>query len=251
VPTPLPTILGSGPPFYPFKISYICNTSKSDGQAATPARSVKSPPIVKFNLPYNPVTKAQKNTLKAAVLSALGAFATDREITLGSTVYDNLSFDDDTFAGQENSSGLYSVEWSLTQIVPDNWSPGSSGAAFPLLLSNAISGLPFTQKQWYQTLTNKLPGGPKYTLSEFGGGWTGFPAGPLMAWALAFDVITTSEVTAILNHFLANWGDCFPFTYKDEDGTVYSNVYYAGPTLTIQWNDPNHASLRVGLVQMN
>jgi hypothetical protein len=50
-------------------------------------------------------------------------------------------------------------------------------------------------------------------------------------------------------HFLANWGDALPFTFTDEDATVYSNVYYGAPRLEIKRMGPNQAAITTRLVQ--
>lgn len=250
MPTPLPVVRGTSTALYPFTQTYICLTGKSDAQSSAATRWVKGPPLVRFEFPYDQLKLADKNTLKAAFVSAKGQFTTNLSATPG-TEYDYLSFDEDEFAGAEAQSTLYGVKWVLAQTLPQNFSPGTSGGAYPTLSTGAISQLPYTQKKRFQTIASKMESGPKYTYAEFGAGLTGFPTDGLMAWEFNETHLSDSEVTGKVAHFLANWGDCFPFTFTDEDSTTYSHVYYASPQLTITRVAPNQASIRTGLIQLS
>jgi hypothetical protein len=247
--TPLPIIRGTSTALYPFKQTYVCVTGISDGQAATPSRWVKSPPLVRFEFPYNPLKQADKNTLKGAFVSAKGQFTTNLSATPG-TEYDYLSFDMDEFAAVEQKTTQYDVRWNLTQTLPQNWTPGASGGAYPALSTTAICELPYTQKKRFQTIVSKMESGPKYTYAEFGASLTGFPTDGLMGWEFTEGQLTDAEVSTKIAHFLANWGDCFPFQFTDEDGTTYSNVYYASPELTIVRAGVNQSGIKTALVQM-
>ncbi len=166
--------------------------------------------------------------------------------------YNDLSFDSDEFSAVEQVTTQYGVRWQLTQTLPQNFSPGASGGAYPVLSTSAISQLPYTQKRRYQTIVSAVRSGPKYTYAEFGGGLTNFPgANGLMAWEFQENNLKDLEVSAKIAHWLANWGDCFPFTFTDEDGTNYSNVYYGSSELAITHTGKNQSSIRTSLIQMN
>ena len=248
--TPLPIIRGTSTALYPFTQTFVCSTGISDGQAATPVRWVRAYPRVRFEFPYNPVNQTQKNSLKSAFGSAKGQFATNLSATPG-TEYDYLSFDVDEFSAVEQRSTLYTVKWTVTQTLPQTLSPGTSGGAFPTLANGAISELPYTQKKRFQTIVSSVESGPKYTFAEFGGGLTGFPSDGLMGWEFSEPVVSDADVATKLAHFLANWGRAFGFTFTDEDGTTYSNVFYASDEFTITRNTPNQSSVKTALVQMN
>ena len=248
--TPLPVIRGTSTALYPFTQTYMCLTGKSDGQSSAATRWVKGPPLVRFEFNYDLLKQADKNTLKAAFVSAKGQAATNLSATPG-TEFDSLSFDDDLFAGVEQQSMIYGVRWVLTQTVPQNLSPGTSGGAYPLLSTGAIGQLPYTQQIRFQTIVSKVEAGPKYTYAEFGNGLTNFPTGGLMSWEFSESRLTDAEVNTKVAHFLANWGDCFPFTFKDEDGTTYSNVYYASPQLVINRTAVNQSSIKTSLIQLS
>ena len=166
------------------------------------------------------------------------------------TTFTNLSFEDDEFSVDERTSTLYWNKWSLTQVMPQNFSPGSSGGAYPALSNGAISQLIYTQKARSQTIVSKVASGPKYTYAEFGAGLANFPTAQLMAWTFQERALKDTEVTAKINHFLANWGSCFPFTFTDEDGTTYSSVYYGSDQLVINRTSYNMSSITTSLVQM-
>ena len=248
--TALPIIRGVSTALYPFSQTFMCQSGVSDGQAATPARWVKGPPLVRFEFPYNPIGQADKNTLKTFFASAKGQFTTNLSATLDQE-YDYLSFDADEFSTIQQVNTLYGVRWTLTQTLPQSYSPGTSGTAYPTLTVGAKSELPYTQKKRYQTIVSKMESGPRYTYAEFGGGLTDFPTGGLMAWEFNESVLTDADVATKVAHFLANWGNVFPFQFTDEDGTTYSNVYYASPQLTITFIAPNHSSINTALIQMN
>ena len=249
MPTGLPIIRGTSTALYPFVQAYTAQTSISDSQAGKTARCVKGPPLVHFELSYPQLSQSEKNTLKAALTSAKGQFATDRSLTTTDT-FTNLSCDSDEFSALEQVSRQYGVRWNWTQTLPQNFSPGVSGGPYPVLGTTAPCVLPYTQKKRFQSIISKMPSGPKYTYAEFGAGLTDFPTDGLMAWEFNESVLTDAEVSAKIAHFLANWGDAFPFTFTDEDATVYNNVYYASPQLVITRNQPNQSSIHTVLVQM-
>ena len=252
--TALPVIRGPSTALYPFRQIYTAQTGVSNAQSGATARQVKGLPLLRFEFGFNPVTQAQKNTLKAAFNSAKGEF-TGGNGSAGLTVttdqtYTDLGFDADEFAATEKVPTQYGVKWALNQALPQNLSPGASGGAYPLLGVGAMSLLPYTQKLRFQTIKSQMPSGPKYTYAEFGAGGL-FPTGGLMSWTLDEPVLIDTDVATKIAHWLANWGDAFPFTFTDEDSVEYSNVYYASPTLTIERVDWNRSHVITELVQMN
>ena len=247
--TPLPIIRGPSTALYPFTQTFVTYTGISDGQNATPTRWVTGYPTVRFQFPYNPLSVTDKNALKSAFVSAKGQFATNLSATTNQE-YDNLSFDTDEFSAVEQTTTRYGVQWTLSQTVAQDLSPGTPGGAYPTLGTGAISQLPYTQKKRFQTISAVVGGVSKYTYAEFGGGLSGFPTDGLMGWEFNEQQLTDAEVNAKVAHFLANWGNCFPFTFTDEDGTTYSNVYYASPELTITRQQVNKSAIHTALIQM-
>ena len=248
--TPLPVVRGGSQALYPFVQTYICQTGVSDAQTAASARWVKGPPLVRLAFNYDLLSQSVKNTLKSAFVSAKGQFTSNLSATIGTT-FDNLSFDADEFAATEGQSMLYGLKWTLTQTLTQSFSPGTSGAAYPALSTGVIGQLPYTQKKRFQTIMSKMTSGPKYTYAQFGGGLTNFPTDGLMGWEFAESRLTDAEVATKVTHFLANWGNCFPFTFTDEDGTNYSSVYYASPELSITCTGVNQSSIKTALIQLH
>ncbi len=66
MPTALPVIRGTSTALYPFTHTYMAITVKSDYQSGNTSRVPGGFPLVRFELPFNPVSQANKNTLKAA-----------------------------------------------------------------------------------------------------------------------------------------------------------------------------------------
>ncbi len=247
--TPLPIVRGSSAALYPFTQTFTAQTGISDGENGSATRWVKGPPLVRFELQSPRLRQADKNTLKAFFTSAKGQMANDLQLTTYQA-WNNLSFDDNEFASIENASTRYDVAWKLTQTLPQNFSPGSPIAAYPTLIAGSISKLPYTQRRRFNTITSKLPSGPKYSLAEYGGTFSNFPGNNgLMAWALDQVNLLDSEVNTLLAHFLTNWGNAMPFTFTDEDAVTYTKVYYGSPELTIRWNRKNSAEIRTTLIQ--
>src|SRR5215469_7043857 len=220
--TPLPVIRGASTALYPFTQTYVAHTGVSDAQNGSTARWVQDPPTVRFEFGYNPLTRVEKNTLKSAFDSMKGQFETDLTATTDQ-LYSNLSQDADEFSAVEQRSTKYGVRWALTQVVAQNFSPGASGGAYPLLSTNAIGQLPYMQKRRYQTII-AAAGIAKYTYAQFAAGLTNFPTTALMGWEFDEGQLTDAEVNMKVAHWLANWGNCYPFTFTDEDGTTYSKV---------------------------
>lgn len=229
MPAALPVIRGTSAALYPFTQRYIAMTGISDSQSANPTRWVRGYPLVRFEFGFNPILQADKTTLKAALAAAMGQFATDRTATTD-TAYTNLSSDADEFAAVEQNHTLYGVQWSLSQTLPQNFSPGSSGGAFPGLSNGAVCQLRYTQKQRFQTIVSKIESGPKYTYAEFGGGLANFPLAGLMAWQFDEAALTDAEVATKVAHFLANWGNCMPFSFTDEVSTALTFTLSSGAT---------------------
>lgn len=248
--TSLPIIRGTSTALYPFTQTYICNTGKSDAQSGATARWVKSPPIVRFEMPFNPLTQADKNTLKVDFGSYKGQFTTNLQLTALGTTWTNLSLDSDEFAAVEQVTTQYGVRWVVTQAIPQNLSAGSSGGGFPLLTNGTMGQLPYTQKKRWQTIVSKVQAGPKYALAEFAGGWANFPTDGVMGWELDERMLTDADVNTRVAHFLANWGSAKPFTFIDEDGNSYIWVFYASDQMVITRQQPNVSSIKTVLVQM-
>lgn len=248
--TPLPILRGPCAALFPFTQTYTAITGVQDTQNGATTRWVKAPPLVQFQLPFMRMTQAQKNTFKASLVSAKGEFFTTWSLTTDQT-YNNLSLDSDEFSAAEQNTTRYNAQWTLTQVMPQSFSPGASGGAYPTLSTGMICQLVYTQKERFQTIVSKVDSGAKYVYAEFGAGLTNFPTGGLMAWEFDEQNLTDAEVTTKVAHFLANWGNCFPFTFTDEDGTTYSNVYYGSPQLVITRQQFNMSSIHTVLIGMN
>jgi hypothetical protein len=247
----LPVIRGASAALYPFKMTFSFLTGMGVFQSGAEQRSVKRPGIVKFEIPYANLTQAQKNTVKAAVTSANGQFDTTLTLTLGATTYTNLSLDSDDFVATESMNTIYAAPLKLSQIISQGISPGGLNSGFPRLTNGVLGILPFSQGKRWQTVSTQTEAGPKYTLAEFAGGWTGYPTDGLMHWRLDESALTDADTTIRINHFCANYGRAGQFAFADEDGTVYSKVRYGSDDLVVEYTGFNSSRITTELVQTN
>ena len=242
----LPVIRGVSAAIYPFTQTISFSTLVTQNQNGKEQRSARRLGMVKFSIPYPVLTQAQKNTVRSAVDSALGAASTDITLAFGGTTYTHLSLDTDMFSGAENSTIQYDCPLSLSQSVRQDLSPGTSGTAFPTLANGAMCQLPYTQHKRFQTVA-QAANGIKWTRSEFGGSLSGYPTGGLPGWTLDERRLSDADLATRLAHFIANAGKFKAFTFTDEDGTAYTKTHYAMDEMVINYAGPNDAAVRIEL----
>jgi hypothetical protein len=251
VPTALPIIRGDSQALYPFTRVISFDTIVRVFQNGTQQRSVGRFGLNRFELNYTKLSQTQKNTIKAAITSAKGAFDSTLTLTLGGTTYTNLSIDSDEWAATEATTTQYSAPLKVSQSLSQNLSPGTLGTAFPSLANGTMCQLPYTQKKRFQTQTSRMAAGPKYSYAEFAGGLTGFPSDGLMAWELGNEHLTDADLATVTAHFIANYGRFGEFSFTDEDSVTYTKVHYASDELQIRYAGPNDSAARVALEVVN
>lgn len=242
----LPAIRGASAAIYPFTQTISFDTLVTVWPDGTQQRSARRLGSVKFSVPYPALTQTQKNTLRTAVDSALGAYSTDITLAFGGTTYTGLSLDSDEFTGAENQTLQYDCPLKLSQSIRQSLAPGTAGAAFPTLANGALSQLPYTQKKRFQTVTQSA-NGIKWTRAEFGGSLSGYPTGGLYSWTLDERRLTDTDLSTRIAHFVANAGRFKKFTFTDEDATAYTKVHYAMDEMVINYAGPNDAAVRIDL----
>ena len=243
----LPIVRGVSAALYPFTMTLSFLTEMSSWQNGAQQRQIRSAGLAKFDIPYSAMSQAQKNTVKSAMASAKGRFSTNLQLTLGAVSYTNLSLDADEWSARESETMQYDGPMKLSQTIPQGFSPGTPGQAFPTLANGAIGILPYTQKQRFQSVYQKMDSGPAYAYAEFGGGLTGYPSGPLMAWSLEEKSISDADLATRIAHFIANYGRGYSFSFTDEDGTVYSSTHFASDDLVINYRGPNASDVTIML----
>lgn len=251
MPTALPVTRGASAALYPFTLLISFNTLVVPLQNGSEKRSIRRPALAAFELKYGAFTRTQKNTFFAAYSSAKGRFDSGLTLTLGSTTFSDLAFADDELVFTESEALQYGGNIRLIQTKAGSWTPGTAGTAFPTLANGAICQLPYSQRKRFQTMAAQMEAGPQYAYAEFGGGLTGFPSGPLMAWDFDERTLSDADLATRIQHFINNWGRGNTFSFTDEDSTVYSKVRYASDSMVVQYNSFNSSSVKTSLVQIN
>lgn len=124
------------------------------------------------------------------------------------------------------------------------------GNPFPTITGGCLGQYPFTAGPRFQTITSSVGSGPKFTYAEFGAGLTGFPTTGLGNWQFDETLLSDSDAAIRIAHYIAQWGNLFPFAYTDENGTTYSHCYYADPTLEVRRNFLNENAIKINIVLM-
>lgn len=247
----LPVIRGTSAALYPFTQTYSFLTLVGEMQNSYQQRSIKRFGLVKFEIPYPALTQAQKNTVKDAVRTAKGQFATTLTLTLGGITYTNLSLDSDTFEAVESITTQYSAPLKLSQVIPQGLSPGTSGTAFPTLANGAMGILPYTQGIRFQSIVTKMEAGPKQIFSEFAGGLTGYPSDGLRYFRFDESHLSDADLATRVAHFVANFGRGKTFAFVDEDAVTYSACHYSMDDLVVNVAGVNNSSLKISIEATN
>ena len=246
--TPLPVTRGTSAALYPFTLTISFDTAVQQFQNGAQQRWARRRGLATIDLNYEAFTQAQKNTFKAAFQSAKGRFDNTLSLAFGGVTYSNLAFDADELAFTESETMQYGSRIRLVQTLTGTWTPGTSGTDFPVLANGAMGQLPYTQKNRYQNIVNRMPAGPQYSYAEFGGGITGFPgSGGLMAWDFDERNLSDTDLATRVNHFIANYGRLKPFKFTDEDSTAYTKTHYASDTLTVNYQAYNNSAVKIAL----
>lgn len=249
--TALPVVRGASAALYPFTLTISFDTVVQQFENAAQQRWARREALVKVALNYSKFSLAQKETIKAAFVSAKGQFDTTLTLTFGGVTFGHLAFDQDEFAATESSTMQYDIKLNLSQTISGTFTPGTAGTTFPTLANGCMGQLPYTQRKRFQSLVSKMAAGPKYTYAQFAGGLTGFPTDGLMAWDFEEQMLSDADLATRLQHFIDNWGRLKSFDFVDEDATTFSGVHYSSDELAVTYNGPNSSSLKISLEQTN
>ncbi|HEX4138368.1 MAG TPA: hypothetical protein VHY84_27405 [Bryobacteraceae bacterium] len=254
----LPVIRGTSALLHPYKMTVLFRTVVGRFQNGAEQRSIADPGgLIQFDIPYSKLSQAQKNTLKSYVATARGGFDTTGSLVLGAITYTNLILDSDEFSSIESKPAQYGASLKLSQVVTQNFSPGTPGLAFPTLANGSIGMLPFKQRQIWQTMGAKVAAGPNYTTPEFGGGFTGYPSTGLMGWEIEERMLSDADAATLLAHFIANWGRAYSFPFTGEDATTYSHAngngspHYSSDSLVFTHNGPDDTDVKIAIELTN
>jgi len=243
----IPIIRGGIQALYPYTQTIHFDTFVQRNQDGSEQRWIRNYGMMKFELSWGALARADKDTIKGVVTTAKGQFGGGWSLTANGATYTNLSLDADTFEAVENETTQYSTKLTFSQTLSQSLSPGTAGTPFPTLGVGAIAQIPWTQRKRYFTTVNKLDSGPKYTWAWFGGGLSNFPTDGLMGWQTGGPSLPDADLANLVSHFVANFGRFGDFSYTDEDATTYTKAHYASDDMVIVYQQPNQASVSVGL----
>lgn len=251
----LPLVRGAVQALYPVTRRVEFLTDIAVHLNGTEQRFKRRPPLTRFVLPYTRINFADTLAIQTFFEAQRGTAFSDWSFTLGSTTYNGLTFEDDTFTKREDAGmqTTYSFTLRARQTQNPGVIAGDAGAAFPKLSSGLRAMLPYTQTRRFAVLLNDNPLGPRYSWAFYGGGLgpslvqpniAPFPTGALHAWELNYPVITDADLATIETHFRNQWGAWGLFSLTDpDDGTVYPRCRYDMDQLVVSHNGPNQSSV--------
>src|SRR5579862_4640454 len=86
---------------YPCTITISFSTILQQMQNASQQRWPTRPGLVKLELPFEAMTRTEKNTQRTAFSTAKGRFATNIDLTFSGVTYSNLALDEDEYVATE------------------------------------------------------------------------------------------------------------------------------------------------------
>ncbi len=243
----IPIIRGGLQALYPVTVTYRFSTNIMKNENGSEDRNIRDFGRVKFDLTWGALIQSEKNTLKSFADAAKGRDDASSTLTFRGTTYTNLGLDSDTFSAVENTTTQYDVKMTFSQAITQDLSPGTPGQPFPTFANGSISQLPWTQRKGFRTDLSATSYGPRFPWAWYGAGLTDFPDDGLMGWNVGGQTVSDADIAVLVAHFIANAGMYGDFTYPDEDGTPHTKVRYDSDELVVTYQEPNRASVSIGL----
>jgi len=254
---PLPILRGTtgglnAQVLYPFTRSVRFTTTITTHMNGSEQRWPHHPPLAGFDLPFSSLNATDRAAWLALHSTVVGRFAKNLTITLGSTVYANLTSMSDDLA-QTNRINLFAdQEIHLRQVQNGSWTPPVALTAYPTLGLGVLAELPYVQISTFLTSINENPNGPRYAYSWYGASLTNFPSGYLRVWKLSYPLLNDADILTIENAFTGWMGRSLSFTFTDPiDSTLYSHVRCDQDELQIRAITNNQWSMELTLRQTN
>ena len=246
----LPTVRGGVQALCPVTRRVEFLTDVAINLNGTEQRAKRRPALTRFVLPYTRISAAETAAMRTFFEAQKGTWDSTWSFTLGATAYAHLTFEDDTFTMREDPSwpGCYAFTLRARQTMNPGMAAGAAGAAFPTLSRGNTAMLPYQQMRRFAVTVNDNPMGPRYACAWVG--LTGFPAGALHAWELAYSVLTDADAATLEAHFRNQWGRWARFSLTDpDDAAVYPKCRYDSDSLEIVNNGPNQNSLTLKILE--
>jgi hypothetical protein len=200
-----------------------------------------------FSLPFSNVAWPVVTDLRDFVITQKGAFDNSwtldaRDPWTGSVrTYAGMAFQSDEFAYNEQTQGRYSLTLEAVQTVAESVSVVPQ-PTYPTINGGVRVQLPFGSSLDFRTERNDMPDGKRISRYVW--------ATPLRRWRLEYPVITDAEVTAIVDHYLANGGPVNSFSFTDPNtSAAYANCRFSEAPIQIVRVCANVNRLTTGIEQ--
>lgn len=240
--------------------SVQCLTNVAQFQDAKEQRSVARPPLYTFALQMNLLNATDRAAWLAYFVANLGRAHTDLQITLGSTLYSNLTLMSDSLNLSQRTNLFYDQQIVLRQVTPANFSsytPPTVGSSYPSFnfgygSSSAVAELPYAQSFNLLTSVGDSAYGPRYVFSWYKASLAGFPTTYLPSWKISYPLLTDTDLATLETYFLGQQGMYGTFSFTDPvDNVTYPNVRFNSDELSIRYLTVNQNSTEVSLIQTN
>lgn len=250
----LPAVRGTAQVLYPVTRRVEFLTDVAIGLNATEQRFKKRPPLTRFVLPYTKINNTDMLAMRAFHASQFGTFDSTWSVTLGSTTYSNLTFEDDTFTALQTAD--YPTAWSFTlrarQTQNAGQTAGSAGGSFPTLANSTTTQFPYARMDRFAVLLNDNPIGSRYSWKWYGGGLSGFPTGALHGWSLGYPVLSDADLVTLETFFRNQWGRWASFSFTDPDTAVtYTKCRFDMDAMEIKLNAIDQNSVTLAILETN
>ncbi len=251
----LPNVRVSAQALYPVTRRVEFLTDVAIATDFTEQRAKLRPPLTRFVFPYSRISATDMASIRNFLESQKGPFDTTWSVTLGTTTYNGLTLEDDTFEvlEQAQTKTTYGFTLRCRQTQNPGQTAGSAGGSFPALSAGVNCQLPYTQIRRYAVLRNDNPtSGTRYSWTWFGGGLSGFPGGSLHGWVLQFPVLSDADLATLETFYRNQWGRWSTFMFQDpESHTSFSKCRFDDDALEIVHQQPNVSSLTLKILETN
>ena len=249
----LPTVLGGAQALYPVTRSVEFLTTIGINTDASEQRSRARPGLTRFELPYSGIPKSDRDAMATFFDAQKGTYDSTWSFTLGSTTYNNLALEDDSFQSVERADAplVYDFTIRARQTMRRGATTPTQGTALPVLASGNPFQLPYTAMRRFAVMRNDNPTGMRYAWNWFDGSGT-FPAGALHGWTLDYSGVSDADLATLESFFRSQWGRWGQFLFTEpESSTTYANVRFDTDSMAIRHLELNNNAFTLPLLETN
>lgn len=249
----LPLVRGTAQALYPLKRTIAFDTLVSISANGSEQRSPRcGVPLFRLAFQYQNLSYADLGNLQTFFAGEKGMFASNWQVTLGSTVFANLTFDQDIIEFIEQRPKLYQCALQFRQVQNRAYTIPSALSAFPSLANVTITQLPFSQMFRNVTATGTSPSGANYSYSFYASSLTNYPTRPLRRWKLSYAALSDADLATLENAFVGWQGRYAGFSFTDPDSTTtYAHCRLDQDSMEINYQGPGQAGASLIVTETN